>query len=118
MCGNGTIESGERCDDGNTVGADGCSASCTSTETCGNGFLDTTTPIAFHGASVTGLVVDYAAGGNGSGGTLSLTLDGGPAIPLAFANGWCDGTPHRVTVTDPGVLARATLRPVYQAPPA
>ncbi len=28
ICGNGVIETGETCDDGNTVGGDGCSASC------------------------------------------------------------------------------------------
>jgi cysteine-rich repeat protein len=27
-CGNGVVESGEQCDDGNTVGADGCTSSC------------------------------------------------------------------------------------------
>lgn len=35
-CGNDTVERGEACDDGNTVGGDGCSADCTSDETCGN----------------------------------------------------------------------------------
>ncbi|UCG68369.1 MAG: DUF4215 domain-containing protein, partial [Thermoplasmata archaeon] len=29
ICGNGIVESGEECDDGNTVSGDGCSASCT-----------------------------------------------------------------------------------------
>jgi len=29
VCGNGVIETGEVCDDGNTVGGDGCSATCT-----------------------------------------------------------------------------------------
>ena len=29
VCGNGTRESGEDCDDGNLYNADGCSASCT-----------------------------------------------------------------------------------------
>ncbi len=28
-CGNGTVEAGEECDDGNTVDGDGCSANCT-----------------------------------------------------------------------------------------
>jgi cysteine-rich repeat protein len=28
VCGNGTLEAGEQCDDGNTVGGDGCSAVC------------------------------------------------------------------------------------------
>lgn len=41
-CGNGVTdkEVGEVCDDGNTVGGDGCSADCKSTEQCGNGILD------------------------------------------------------------------------------
>lgn len=42
VCGNGVTdkEVGEVCDDGNTVGGDGCSADCKSTEQCGNGILD------------------------------------------------------------------------------
>ena len=52
-CGNGQLEPGEACDDGNTVGGDGCSFSCQTepgwvcagepsvcVETCGNGQLD------------------------------------------------------------------------------
>jgi cysteine-rich repeat protein len=37
---NGFQEEGEQCDDGNTVGGDGCSADCRSDETCGNGIVD------------------------------------------------------------------------------
>jgi cysteine-rich repeat protein len=37
-CGNGLLQSGEECDDGNAVGGDGCSATC-ETE-CGNGRID------------------------------------------------------------------------------
>jgi cysteine-rich repeat protein len=39
-CGNGFIEPGEVCEDGNTAPLDGCSADCKSTETCGNGYVD------------------------------------------------------------------------------
>lgn len=39
-CGNGTVEGNEVCDDGNTVGGDGCSANCLSDETCGNGITE------------------------------------------------------------------------------
>jgi len=39
-CGNDEVETGEVCDDGNTVGGDGCSAACDSDETCGNGVLE------------------------------------------------------------------------------
>ena len=41
ICGNGTIESGEECDDSNTTQCDGCSASC-QTEECGNGLIECT----------------------------------------------------------------------------
>ena len=33
-CGNGTIESGEACDDGNVISSDGCSATCTIEQEC------------------------------------------------------------------------------------
>jgi len=39
-CGDGTLDAGEVCDDGNTVSGDGCSGDCLSNETCGNGYLD------------------------------------------------------------------------------
>jgi len=43
LCGNGALDPGEVCDDGNTASGDGCSASCTSDETCGNGVVDPVT---------------------------------------------------------------------------
>jgi cysteine-rich repeat protein len=39
-CGNGELEPGELCDDGNRIDGDGCSADCQSKEICGDGFLD------------------------------------------------------------------------------
>ncbi len=39
-CGNGIVEPGEQCDDGNQTSGDGCSADCKSNETCGNGVVD------------------------------------------------------------------------------
>jgi len=41
-CGNGVVEPGELCDDGNTVSGDGCSADCQSREMCGDGYVDAT----------------------------------------------------------------------------
>ncbi len=38
-CGNGVVEPGEQCDDGNTVAGDGCSPTC-QLEVCGNGYVD------------------------------------------------------------------------------
>ncbi len=40
-CGNGQIETGESCDDGNTANCDGCSSRCVQ-EACGNGILECT----------------------------------------------------------------------------
>ncbi len=40
ICGDGRVDPGEACDDGNTVSGDGCSADCKSNETCGNGIVD------------------------------------------------------------------------------
>ena len=39
-CGNALIDPGEACDDGNALVGDGCSAGCTSDETCGNSVID------------------------------------------------------------------------------
>ncbi len=37
LCGNGDLDSGEECDDGNNEDGDGCSATCTLEPTCGDG---------------------------------------------------------------------------------
>lgn len=39
-CGNEQLDEGEACDDGNAVAGDACSATCDSTEVCGNNFVD------------------------------------------------------------------------------
>ena len=39
-CGDGRIEEGEECDDGNVVGGDGCSSNCRQESRCGDGSLD------------------------------------------------------------------------------
>jgi cysteine-rich repeat protein len=41
-CGNGSVDPGEDCDDGNRIAGDGCSADCDSAEACGNGVVDQT----------------------------------------------------------------------------
>jgi cysteine-rich repeat protein len=40
ICGNGTVEGTEQCDDANTTSGDGCNASCT-LEVCGDGVVQT-----------------------------------------------------------------------------
>jgi len=39
-CGDGVLDAGETCDDGNSVAGDGCSAVCQSEATCGDGTVD------------------------------------------------------------------------------
>jgi cysteine-rich repeat protein len=39
-CGNGVVEPGEQCDDGNTVSGDGCSATCQNEVVCGDGVVE------------------------------------------------------------------------------
>ena len=43
FCGDGTVDPGEVCDDGNTTSGDGCSADCHSNEICGNSVIDVAT---------------------------------------------------------------------------
>jgi cysteine-rich repeat protein len=40
VCGNGNIDAGEECDDGNTVDNDACNNACGVTMGCGNGVID------------------------------------------------------------------------------
>ncbi|HTH05808.1 MAG TPA: hypothetical protein VL916_08050 [Ilumatobacteraceae bacterium] len=40
MCGNGFIDDGELCDDGNVDAGDGCGSTCTSTEVCGDALAE------------------------------------------------------------------------------
>lgn len=42
-CGDGVVDPGEVCDDGDRESGDGCSADCMSSETCGNGITDSDT---------------------------------------------------------------------------
>ena len=40
LCGNGDVDPGEQCDDGNTTSGDGCRNDCLKVELCGDGVLD------------------------------------------------------------------------------
>ncbi|MDI3286640.1 DUF4215 domain-containing protein [Polyangium sp. 15x6] len=52
-CGDGILDAGEFCDDGNNASGDGCSATCISDESCGNGILDTAAEEACDDANTT-----------------------------------------------------------------
>jgi len=40
VCGNGSLEAGEGCDDGNLVSGDGCSSACVHETVCGDGLIE------------------------------------------------------------------------------
>jgi cysteine-rich repeat protein len=40
VCGDGVLDEGEACDDGNTMDGDGCSSTCELESVCGNGILE------------------------------------------------------------------------------
>ena len=82
VCGNGTVETGEECDDHNTTAGDGCSATCT-TEGGGG-------PSATNGAALyTSKSCSSCHGANGAGVGSFPPVQGSNAAELQTA---CDGT--------------------------
>lgn len=88
ICGNGTMEPGESCDDGNNVAGDGCAADCLSGENCGNDIVD----------AVTGEECDR--------GTPGLSGDGCTSTCKVEFDTWHDLTPRTLR-------ARQLARMVY-----
>ena len=71
VCGNGLLQAGEACDDGNTVSGDGCSSTCTvEVAVCGNGIrqgaegCDDGNTVSWDGCSAT-CTVEVPVCGNG-----------------------------------------------------
>ena len=96
-CGNGVVEPGEACDDGNTVSGDGCNATCTSIETCGNGVAD------FGGEEC-----DDGGTANGDGCSSTCTLEPGwvcSGVPSTCAPECGDATILTPEICDDGNLS-------------
>ncbi len=95
VCGNGIVDPGEMCDDGNLLSNDMCRADCRSDETCGNGVID------FHlgeecdcGRDATAVPAGCSAPNDPSGAALCRSdckLSCGDGV-IAGAE-LCDGTP-------------------------
>lgn len=115
VCGNGLVEKGEICDDGNTANCDGCNSSCTVIEplTCGDGIVcppeqcdpgngycnpDCTTPRCGDG------IINISAGA-----AFGLeACDDGDATHCGTCNGTCDGPGIGPAVCGDGVVCGET----------
>jgi cysteine-rich repeat protein len=96
VCGNGTVESGEQCDDGNASNTDACTNACL-VATCGDGYVQADVEACDPGgpASVPGCDSDCTAAACGDGvlGILEGRTDDFESGALA-APPWENGTPY------------------------
>jgi len=76
LCGNGVVNEGEQCDDGNTTSGDGCSSTCT-TETTQQGFCCTNSQVAGLCAQTASCADCTALGGDTCSATTTCST-GGP----------------------------------------
>ncbi|HVK73314.1 MAG TPA: proprotein convertase P-domain-containing protein, partial [Kofleriaceae bacterium] len=81
VCGNGYVEPGETCDDGNLVDADGCSATCQVELGCSAGL----TPVIVPGGGVPVLIPDNDAGGVDSVATVTASGNVVKAVVILHA---------------------------------
>ncbi|MCP3166188.1 tandem-95 repeat protein [Myxococcus qinghaiensis] len=77
VCGDGFMDSGEVCDDGNRVAGDGCRADCQGVEVCGDGLVD----------SVTGEQCDDGGTTPGDGCDATCQLDAFSNVPPTLISG-------------------------------
>ena len=94
-CGNGALEAGETCDDGNQVASDGCTATC-AVAACGDGIVRT----AVEGCDDGNLLTEACTYG-----TVSCTVCSASCTTLPGAVSFCgDGLLAPVEVCDDGNL--------------
>ncbi|RKH51828.1 Ig-like domain-containing protein [Corallococcus llansteffanensis] len=77
VCGDGYVDSGEVCDDGNRVAGDGCRADCQGVEVCGDGLVD----------SVPGEQCDDGGTTPGDGCDAACQLDAFTNVPPTLISG-------------------------------
>jgi uncharacterized delta-60 repeat protein len=103
VCGDGWLDAGEQCDDGNAIDGDGCDSNCTPTG-CGNGIV-TAGEQCDDGASV---------GGDGCSATCQLEPSPTPtrtATPTGTATRTATSTPTATRTRTPTATATRTLTP-------
>jgi cysteine-rich repeat protein len=89
VCGNSAVETGEECDDGNTLRNDGCSDKC-KLEVCGDGICSTSETKATCGLDCNSC---YESNGQGKlGDSCSSTADCGPKLYCNGLSGKCQSS--------------------------
>jgi cysteine-rich repeat protein len=104
VCGDGFVDAGEECDDGNNIDADGCEADCTD-PACANGILDPG-EVCFEGDFLqptvgSGVVPSYVLADLDGDTNLDVVLATAGDVQIFFGDG--DGTfeATAVTLSDP-----------------
>lgn len=108
LCGNDAMDTGEVCDDGNTVSGDGCRADCRGMEVCGDGLADFHEYCPGHAPVPTALTGAFAGAGigdaDGDGDPDVLALLDGHVQLFANAGDGTLGTPVDTGATELGQL--------------
>ena len=86
-CGNGVLDAGEQCDDGNTINTDGCTSQCL-TNVCGDGIIRSG--------------IEYCDDGN-------VNARDGCSATCSIESGWSCPTPGVACVRSPLVLEVCSL---------
>lgn len=85
VCGNGTLEAGEQCDDGNTANGDGCNATCQMEPGCAGGMSGTWHFTIFNVPIQWNLIDDGPSGLHGSQFAIGLPfINPAPHGPIAL----------------------------------
>ena len=122
ICGNGIVQAGEVCDDGNTVSGDGCSATCTiesgfkcatgpATGPCGSGGPGSVVPICGNGIVSGSEICDDGNTVSGDGCSATCTIESGYKCLNGPAAGPCTsgGSGSVVPICGNGVVTGTEL---------
>lgn len=109
-CGNGVVDTGEQCDDGNTAAGDGCSATCTTeTVTTPHVSLSVDKPTVTTDLNVETDVVVTATSEMGFAGSVTLAVDAKDSTSAPITD-WTDTLDQTSLTLTAGGTATATLK--------
>jgi len=108
VCGDGVINTGETCDDGNTNGGDGCSAACQTESSAPHVTVSVDKSTITTDLNVESTVTVTATSQNGFSGNVTLTVAADAAgVPITD---WTTTLDNPTLALSPGASATATLK--------